>query len=85
MTTPRLPPAVFAAAYLVVSGAVVLVTKGLVLLPLVGWLRQRTDHEIALFLRLSGKALIAIGLAVLLLWGLKQRRTQPAAPPTPPE
>ena len=65
---------VFVAAYLVVSGFILLLTKGLVLLPVVRWLRERSDTQLDLFLRLGGKALIATGLIIIAVWGWRQRR-----------
>ncbi len=64
----------FAAAYLAVGGITLLLTKGIVLMPIVRWLRDRTDAQIELLLRLGGKGLIAAGLAVIALWGWRYRR-----------
>lgn len=65
-----------AAAYFAVSGVILLLTKGTVLMPIVRWLRERSDDQIELLLRLGGKALIAVGLAVIAVWGWRQRRAR---------
>jgi len=67
---------VLAAAYFAVSGVILLLTKGTVLMPIVRWLRERSDDQIELLLRLGGKALIAVGLAVIAVWGWRQRRAR---------
>ena len=74
---PTLPHrVVFFAAYLVVSGFILLLTKGIVLMPIVRWLRERSDAQIELLVRLGGKGLIAAGLVVIAAWGWQQRRTR---------
>lgn len=70
---------VFVAAYLVVSGFILLLTKDVVLMPIVHWLRERTDAQIDLLLRLGGKGLIAAGLAVIAAWGWRHRRARSTA------
>ncbi len=66
---------VLTAAYFVVSGLILLLTKGIVLMPIVRWLRERSDAQIELLLRLGGKGLIAAGLLVIAVWGWQHRRT----------
>ena len=79
MCTSRTPPRVlFAAAYLVVTGVVLLFTGDLVWTPVVRWLRDRTDAEVHLLLRLGAKALIATGLAVIAAWAWHHHRARRA-------
>lgn len=64
----------FAAAYLLLTGLGLLIAKSIVLLPLLRWLKARSEADLDLVLQLGAKTLVATGLALFLLAALRQAR-----------
>jgi uncharacterized membrane protein (UPF0182 family) len=51
----------------IVSGALVLVTKNLIIFPVLNWIRSLTEDQLDLYVSVWGRLLIVIGILLFLL------------------